>query len=327
MRVCATVVTHNRKALLAECLEAILAQTSPVERVYVIDNASTDGTRELLAERGLLAREEIVLLRLDRNAGSSGGFARGIAAAREDDCDWIWVMDDDAEPRADALERLLASPAAEDPSTAVLCSAVVSPSGAVQPLHRGHIRGRPRALPLSAYGARAPTLGFATWVGMLIRTEAARAIDPPREDFFIWADDYEYSYRLLTQGSIRLVADSVIVHKDEGFGGAYTNRRSRWWNRLFGWDFEPTPYSGAWRNLCGIRNWVWIKRHYEGESVAGFLGTTAQFVLKALLYDERPLRRIPWLIRFAVEGRRGVFRNISPQEWGARAGGGATRLP
>ena len=44
MKVAAIVVTYNRKQLLKECLNAILNQTAEVERIIVINNASTDGT-------------------------------------------------------------------------------------------------------------------------------------------------------------------------------------------------------------------------------------------------------------------------------------------
>ena len=38
----AVVVSYNREALLQECLDGIAAQTRPVDRVVVVDNASTD---------------------------------------------------------------------------------------------------------------------------------------------------------------------------------------------------------------------------------------------------------------------------------------------
>ena len=47
MKVAAIVVTYNRKQLLQECLNAILNQTAEVERIIVINNASTDGTEDL----------------------------------------------------------------------------------------------------------------------------------------------------------------------------------------------------------------------------------------------------------------------------------------
>ena len=45
-KVTAVVVTFNRKELLREALAALAAQERPVDRVLVIDNASTDGTPE-----------------------------------------------------------------------------------------------------------------------------------------------------------------------------------------------------------------------------------------------------------------------------------------
>src|SRR5439155_11253892 len=156
----------------------------------------------------------------------------------------------------------LSSPAAHEQSNVALCPAVVGRDGEVQALHRGFIESRPRALPAAAYREPAPEVGFSTFVGLMVRTETARALDPPRADFFIWADDYEYCYRLRERGAIRVIPSAVILHKD--LTQAFTNRRSRLFNRLLGWDYAPTRYEAAWRNLCGIRNWAWIKRRYEG---------------------------------------------------------------
>lgn len=43
-KVTAVVVTYNRKTLLKECIESLLAQTYKNLDILVIDNASTDGT-------------------------------------------------------------------------------------------------------------------------------------------------------------------------------------------------------------------------------------------------------------------------------------------
>jgi GT2 family glycosyltransferase len=159
----------------------------------------------------------------------------------------------------------------------------------------------------------APRLEFFTWVGVLLRADAARAAGPPKEELYIWADDYEYSFRVREQGEIRLVPESRIVHKD--VGQAHVNRRSRFWNRLMRWDYDPTPIETFWRNLYGVRNYVWLKKRYEGQSALSATGTAAQFMVKSLLYDERPLRRLPWIARFARDGRRGDFEGIRPAEW------------
>jgi GT2 family glycosyltransferase len=310
--VAAVVLTHDRRELLAECLSAVLAQTHPVARVHVVDNASADGTHEHLRARGLLDDPRVAYERLERNVGGAGGFSHGVEVAREDDVDWIWLMDDDAEPRRDCLQRLLAAPAATEPETVALCSRVERPDGGLQALHRGFLDGRPRALAPERY-VGTPSVGFATFVGLLVRNDAARALEPPRAEFFLWADDYEYSLRLRRRGEIRLVGASVIVHKDAE--PAFTTRRGRLANRLLGWELASTPYASAWRNVLGLRNFIWLKRHHQGQTRLGAAATVAQFALKALLYDEKPLRRIPWLVRYGVQGWRGVFENDLPERW------------
>jgi GT2 family glycosyltransferase len=197
----------------------------------------------------------------------------------------------------------------------VLAQDVVNPDGSHQTGARGHFAGRAVALAPDAH-LDGTELGFATFVGMFVRGAAARATAPPKAEMFIWADDYEWCLRLARLGKIRLVPGSRIVHKDAGHG--FQTRRGALVNRLTGWSYGASPYSGFWRNICGARNWVWIRKTYFGESATGAVMTTLQLVGKALLYDDRPFARIPWLVRAAVDGRRGVFRTITPQDWARR---------
>ncbi len=310
----AAIVTFNRGALLVECLRALLAQTVPVARIVVIDNASTDGTPELLAETALRDDPRIRYERQERNLGGAGGYSRAVELAREG-ADWVWVMDDDAEARPDALERLLTSPWAEEPGTAGLGHGVGRPDGSLELSARGHFERRPRPLTAAEHVAGAE-LGFASLVGLLVRGDAARATDPPRADFFIWCDDFEWCLRLRRQGRLRLVPDSEVLHKEAAHG--FSTRRARLVNRLTGWDYAATPYSSFWRNMCGVRNYVWLRKHHLGESRLGAIGTVAQFVVKALLYDDKPLKRLPWIVRAGLDGRLGVFQTITPQEWARR---------
>jgi rhamnopyranosyl-N-acetylglucosaminyl-diphospho-decaprenol beta-1,3/1,4-galactofuranosyltransferase len=321
-QVAAVVVTYNRKLLLLECLRGLLGQTVPLLAIHVVDNASTDGTEDLLRDEGLLDRPDVAYHRLEINGGSSGGFSHGVAAARETDSDWIWVMDDDAEPRPDCLARLLSSPPAAAADTVMVAPTVVWPDGEPQLGHRGHFDGRPRGLTAKDYRTdAAPTqLGYVTFIGPLVRTFAARAIDPPFAPFFLYSDDFEYSLRLRRLGAMWLVPSAVIVHK-EARDPAVT-RRGSFFNRLLGWQLSATRYDAAWRNFFAIRNYVWLRTLHEGMGRLEFAWVVAQFILKAFMYDERPVRRIPWLIRYAMDGRRGVFRNVKPEDWARKAAAG-----
>jgi rhamnopyranosyl-N-acetylglucosaminyl-diphospho-decaprenol beta-1,3/1,4-galactofuranosyltransferase len=314
MSVCALVVTYNRRDLLDDCLRAIEAQTVRAEELILVDNASTDGTPALLRERGYLDRTDVRYLRLEENLGSSGGFACGFEAARESGADWLWTMDDDAAPAADCLARLLGSAPAREPGTACVCPKVVYADGSLNDVMRADFRRRLRPLPESRYRTgEHPAIDVTSFVGPLYRMSAVRAIDPPRAEFFVWGDDVEHSLRLRREGAIRLVPEAVIVHKPAS--QSHTNRRSRVWNAVLPVRMHPTPLDRFWQNLDGLRNYIWIKKHYEGQSGVSAAGTTLQFVAKHLMYDDRPFRRIPWILRYARDGRRGRFHNIAPAEW------------
>jgi rhamnopyranosyl-N-acetylglucosaminyl-diphospho-decaprenol beta-1,3/1,4-galactofuranosyltransferase len=325
MNVRAVVVTFNRKRQLVRCLDALLAQSVPVQSIVIVDNGSTDGTAELLHEGAYLEQPTITLERRERNTGGAGGFSHGVAVGRTAPADWLWLMDDDVEPNPDALERLLAVAATIGPDAACLCPTVVGPDGLVQGNHRGRFRGRPRSLPDDAYRSRSPVpLEFTSFVGPLVSARAARALDPPRADFFIWCEDYEYSFRLREQGEILLVPDSVVRHANTALHSS--NARTRFWNRvlspLLGWELASAPEHSFWRNLFGLRNYVWLKRRYEEQSALGSAGVVAQFALRSLLCDERPLRRLPWVVRFGLAGWRGQFHNVPPARWSDSGPGG-----
>jgi len=314
--VCAFVLTRDRKELLVECLRGLLDQSHPVDLVIVYDNASTDGTEQLLRTRGLLDEPRIAFHRSEQNTGGAGGYAEGVRLCVEAGRDWLWLMDDDAEPRPDALERLLESPPAQDPRTVAVCTEVVHPDGTVDPLHRCRMGRFIVPLAKEAYrpGSYAQ-VGCASFVGLLVRTGVAREVGLPRAEFFIGYDDAEWSLRLRRHGEIRLVPESALLHKIP-VGGGSTTARSRFWNRALDQHYASSSWEGFWKDLYRVRNFIWIKHHYGRVGPLAFAGLTATYMVKSLMYDPRPLRRLPWLVRYAAKGRRGDFSSgPSPQDW------------
>ena len=100
MNIYAVTVTFNRKDLLKRTIEC-LRKNSPISKIVVVNNGSTDGTGEWLA-----SQEDLIVI-TQENVGGSGGFYTGIKYAYEAGADWIWCMDDDVFPREDCLEKLL----------------------------------------------------------------------------------------------------------------------------------------------------------------------------------------------------------------------------
>src|ERR687892_390812 len=101
VRVGVVIVNYNGAGFLDRSLEALARQSRPADRVIVVDNASTDGSAEGL-ERVLPAVE---VIRLAENVGFAGANNVGVRAAT--DCEWVALLNPDAFPEPDWLQRLL----------------------------------------------------------------------------------------------------------------------------------------------------------------------------------------------------------------------------
>jgi len=97
MSVTVAVVVKDRREQLARCLDAIATQTRAPDDVVVVDNGSTDGTPDLVRERGL---------RLVMQLGPLGAARQAALDATRTDL--LAFTDSDCRPRPGWLSALLA---------------------------------------------------------------------------------------------------------------------------------------------------------------------------------------------------------------------------
>ena len=109
------ITTYNRLALLKRAIRSALNQASPGE-VIVVDNASTDGTKDYVA-----SLKDVVYVRNDSNTNHAGAVNAGVNAAKGD---WIKLVDDDDYLAPECLEVMSAAIALRP--QAVICSAQAS---------------------------------------------------------------------------------------------------------------------------------------------------------------------------------------------------------
>ena len=91
--------TFDRQSVLPRALESVLTQTCPVGEVIVVDDGSTDGTAEMVANEFPKVR-----LIVQENRGVSSARNRGIEAAGGK---WLALLDSDDEWRPEKIERQL----------------------------------------------------------------------------------------------------------------------------------------------------------------------------------------------------------------------------
>jgi GT2 family glycosyltransferase len=98
-----TVVNWNGSAYLAECLESLYGQSYTDKELVVVDNGSTDGSREWLQTK---AEGRFRLILLNANTGFAGGVNTGIRASRGE---FVALLNNDASADREWLRHLVES--------------------------------------------------------------------------------------------------------------------------------------------------------------------------------------------------------------------------
>lgn len=107
-KVYCVVPTHNRLNALKQVLYLLNEQTYPHITIVVIDDGSTDGTREYLE---ILNQRNLVVLRGDGKLWWGGAIARGInyVLARASNIDYILMLNDDSTFNEDYIDAIVAT--------------------------------------------------------------------------------------------------------------------------------------------------------------------------------------------------------------------------
>ncbi|NHU42501.1 MULTISPECIES: glycosyltransferase family 2 protein [Rhodococcus] len=199
-RIVGVVVTHKRRALLAESLKVLGSQTRPLDHLVVVDNAAEDDVCELVESSGI----PVSYLGSQHNLGGAGGFALGILYALSLGADWVWLADDDGRPEGPkVLETLLdcAQRHGLAEVSPVVCD-IDDPDRLAFPLRRG-VEWRRLRSELFADGDDSADLlpGIASlFNGALFRASAIDTVGVPDLRLFVRGDEVEMHRRLVRSG-------------------------------------------------------------------------------------------------------------------------------
>lgn len=251
----------NGRDYLPRCLDALLAQTYAPMTVIAVDNASDDGSADLIAQR----YPGVTLLRQGQNLGFAGACNAGMRAAEADALRVI--LNQDTEVRPGWLQALADALSAEDAGLAG--SKALYPDGTIQ--HAGatldpHVGGRHIGVH-EADDGRFDAPGepdFLSGVSLAI-TPAAYAAAGELDEGFVGAyfEDVDWCYRVRAAGfRLAYAPDSVLVHHEESraheesFDAIFRYQRNRLRLLLKHWsmarlrdDFLPAEQAWLGRQL------------------------------------------------------------------------------
>lgn len=285
-KVIAVVLTYNRSELLQKCLDGILSQTRPCDDILVINNASTDGTRELL-ESGRYPGIKIYSLK--ENRGAAGGFNAGFRLAYDNGADQVWMMDDDVIPEPDALEKLLDADALLDGQGAkrsYLVSLAYSEKG--QWCNLPYLSGRHASSWPSFLAHGLVAVGYSTFVSILVPRETLEKYGLPIQSMFIWGEDAEFTLRVTREDPGYLVGNSRVAHVRPGTGISILT------------ETNPTRIA-YYRNF--VRNNIFLARKYKTRRrFLSVIASSLALITRLMVSGE--LRKASIVMRGVVQGMR-----------------------
>ena len=205
--VVAVVVTFNRKDMLFECIHCLLNQKEVNCDLLIIDNASTDGTEKLLAQ--LVDKERINYYNTGENLGGAGGFSYGMRKAIELGYEYLWLMDDDVHADETALRELMRADEELHGEYGFLSSKTLWKDGSMCNMNRQFIKLRKHVDGSETFRTR---VIMATFVSFFVRADMVKEVGLPIKEFFIWADDLEFSRRISRKRDCFFVPTSKVIH-------------------------------------------------------------------------------------------------------------------
>jgi GT2 family glycosyltransferase len=216
--VSAVILTYNGRHLLELILPSLAAQTRPPEQTIVVDDASTDGTVEWLAENW----PAVEVVAHEQNAGVAVALNAGVAAA---DGELLALLNNDLELDPFWLEQMVAGIERHPDAGSVACKlrsyhdrARLDGTGDI--LTRGMIGYRRGGgeLDTGQYEREEEVL-TATAGAALYRASALARVGPFDESFWAYFEDVDWGLRAQLAGlSCWYIPSALAYH----MGGATT---------------------------------------------------------------------------------------------------------
>jgi GT2 family glycosyltransferase len=241
MQVCGVIVTYgDRFHLLSQVIDSLLKER--INKIVIIDNGSSVNTQQGLKKY----MANVILHRFEENNGTAIAFKAGIIKAFETSCEFIWLMDDDTVPVAGSLDHLKDFwknfPRNEKEKTIALCSYRKDRANFVKAFGSNnpddilpaknnfagfHLKnlfakiserinpGKKRSAEPAPDAAR---ISAATYGGLFFHKDLSEKIGLPDESYYLYADDFDFTFRITKGGGeIWIVTNSIIHDLESSF--------------------------------------------------------------------------------------------------------------
>lgn len=243
----AVIVTYNRKELLGHNIRMLLKQTQTVDRIFIVDNCSTDGTCDYLSQQGWLGDGRFVYIKTESNIGGAGGFCTGTKAAYEAGADWIVLMDDDGAAADENTFGILFAEAQKlyRENKKLFLNGLVQ-QGELLSFKMGKLYTVAEAVAAAQDGILRNEAN--PFNGTLVSRELVESIGYPNPAFFIKGDEVDYKQRVFDAGG--LVATAVNAR--------YEHPRPQTEEKIVLGKQVPFFVEAPWKEYYAARNFTYM---------------------------------------------------------------------
>jgi GT2 family glycosyltransferase len=222
------IVNFNTRSYLNECLAAVYQHVAPAPEVIVVDNASSDGSVEMVKAD----YPQVICLESDQNLGFGLANNLGVAKASQP---YVMLLNSDAILRSDTANQLVQYLMMREDVSCVMPRIVLPETGVVQPKTFGfrptakHVfmqsLGLNRLFPACDFfkgtdgdkrWAREMQVDWVSGVCMVMRTKDYLVVGGFDARFFMYCEDIELCLKLGKLGKIMVYDDFAVMH----YGGA-----------------------------------------------------------------------------------------------------------
>lgn len=197
------IVSYNTRDLIATCLDSIVNVSDSRKEIFVVDNASTDGSVELI-------RKFYPDVNLIANKENRGFAAANNQALKHSTGRYVFMLNPDAEFLSSSFKPLI-SYMDSHPQIGLAGIKMINPDGSAQESFSSEYPGQKYAASeLSDLKGR---LAWVLGASMLVRSDLIKKLGGFDESFFIYGEDQDLCLRIRQMGyEIGYIDSSVLVH-------------------------------------------------------------------------------------------------------------------
>ncbi|BAZ68731.1 MAG: glycosyltransferase family 2 protein [Pelatocladus maniniholoensis HA4357-MV3] len=237
------ITAYQEKEALQKTITAITKQSSPIEKIFIVDNSKS----QIIANNH---QENIIVDFHPENIGVAGGLKIAVSWAIQKGYDFLWLFDQDSEPDDDVLEKLLTNyqDLSQNQNIGIIAPAIFDINTKQE--FPGYIFSDYKLAPIPGL-AKIKNIYQCDAVitsGSLININAAKYVELPRVDLFLDAVDYAYCMNFRKKEYKIIVIKNAMMKHRIGNYSQVKDRFKKYTNTFSTFICSPSRYYYACRN-------------------------------------------------------------------------------